>query len=74
MIEIIFCIAIANCGWVLYIADAPITCNGTPVDGCTYYHMKVIYLKEWNSCILWHEIQEHALKPHNNVIHYGVCN
>lgn len=66
------CIAIANCGWTVIIAEMPISCNRVPVDGCTYYYMKTIYLKEWNSCVLLHEINEHALKK-NNVIHYGIC-
>jgi len=73
LIEFMICIAIANCGWTVIIAETPISCNGIPVDGCTYYDMKTIYLKEWNACILSHEINEHALKK-NNIIHYGVCN
>lgn len=72
MIEIIFCIAMANCGWTLIIADTPISCNGIPVDACTYYDMKAIYMEDWNPCLFMHEVNEHALQK-NNVIHYGVC-
>ena len=72
MIEIIFCIAIANCGWTLIIAENPISCNGIPVDGCTYYYQKTIYLNYWNPCIFAHEVNEHALK-YNTEIHYIIC-
>lgn len=72
LIEIIICIAVANCGWSLFIAETPISCNGISVDGCTYYDMKAIYLSEWNQCIFLHEVNEHALKK-NNIIHHGIC-
>jgi len=72
MYEIIICIAMANCGWTVIVAENPISCNRVPVDGCTYYDAKIIYLKDWNLCVLYHEIQEHALKR-NNTIHYGIC-
>ncbi len=68
MIEII----ILCCGVTLMIANNPISCNGIPVDGCTYYDTQTIYISYWNPCIILHEYNEHILKK-NNVIHHGVC-
>lgn len=58
--------------WTLLISESPISCNGLPADGCTYYDKKLIYLSYWDSCIFWHEVQEHALVK-NYDHHYVKC-
>ena len=59
--------------WTLLISDTPISCNGEPANGCTYYTRKTIYLSEWDPCIFWHEVQEHALQENNFNHHSVMC-
>lgn len=63
-----------DCDWTIIIGtdNAPLLCDGFVVAGCTYYNQKLIYLDEWNTCVLFHEITEHAQRQ-NNGIHGGDC-
>lgn len=58
----------------LIIVNGPISCNGVPIDfgDCTYYDARIIYVTEFNSCLITHGYNEHILKK-NIMIHYGVC-
>jgi len=71
MIEVAICV-LGICGWTLMIAENPISCNGQPVQGCTYFDMKLIVMDYWDACIFAHEVNEHT-KAKNNVIHNGIC-
>jgi len=57
-----------ECGWTLIISPN-LTCDGIPMDGCTYYDQKIIYLTQWDGCIFLHELSEHAQKE-NYQRHY----
>ncbi len=66
------CIAMVlyyDCDWTI-IVGVPLRDN---LNGMTFFDQKIIYLDTWDSCILMHEINEHA-KQRNNYVHYGICN